>query len=145
MQSLTVPGTLDSLSAIADFVKSASVAANLDKKAAYSLRLAVDEIATNIIVHGYEEAGLTGDLYLMYDLDDSSVSITIEDTGAVYDLNQHLLPEEEALKQPLEQRQIGGLGIYLAIQGVDRFIYQRDRDRNRNTFVMNRPTAVQSN
>jgi anti-sigma regulatory factor (Ser/Thr protein kinase) len=55
------------------------------------------------------------------------------------------LPEEEALKQPLEQRQIGGLGIYLAIQGVDRFIYQRDSDRNRNTFVMNRPTAVQSN
>ncbi|MBW4578367.1 MAG: ATP-binding protein [Tildeniella nuda ZEHNDER 1965/U140] len=138
MQSLTVPGTLDSLSAIADFIKTAAATAGLDKKASYRLRLAVDEIATNVIVHGYEEAGLEGVLDLTFDVDEKALTFGIEDTGAAYDPHQHLLPEEDALKLPLEQRQVGGLGIYLALQGVDKFIYERDGDRNRNTFVMNR-------
>ena len=57
MESLTVSGTLDSLKTIAAYVLSAAENAGLEKKPAYKLRLAVDEIATNIIVHGYEEAG----------------------------------------------------------------------------------------
>ncbi|MDX2239954.1 MAG: ATP-binding protein [Leptolyngbyaceae cyanobacterium bins.302] len=142
MQFLSVPGTLDSLGAIADFIKAAAAEAGLDKKATYQLRLAVDEIATNIIVHGYEEAGLEGTVYLTYNVDDKALTFTIEDTGAAYDPHQHLLPEEDALHQPLEQRQIGGLGIYLALKGVDKFIYEREGDRNRNTFVMNRPPST---
>jgi len=140
MESLSVPGTLDSLSEIADFVKSATVAAGLDKKAAYKLRLAVDEIATNIIVHGYEEAELEGHLQLFSELDDKTLTIVIEDIGAAYDPLQHMLPQDEHLQLPLEQRQMGGLGIYLVLQGVDKFIYERQGDRNLNTFVMNRPT-----
>ncbi len=142
MQSLTVPGTLDSLSAIADFIKTAAAAAGLDKKATYRLRLAVDEIATNVIVHGYEEAGLEGTVDLSFDVDDNALTFMVKDVGAAYDPHQHLLPEEDALKQPLEQRQVGGLGIYLALKGVDKFIYERDGSVNRNTFVMNRPSAA---
>lgn len=142
MQSLTVPGTLDSLSAIADFVMTAAKQAGLDKKATYRLRLAVDEIATNIIVHGYEEANHEGDVNLLLDIDDKSLNLTLEDTGIAYDPNQHLLPEEAALKLPLEQRPTGGLGIYLALQGVDKFIYERIGNKNRNTIVMNRPESL---
>jgi anti-sigma regulatory factor (Ser/Thr protein kinase) len=141
MQSLTVPGTLDSLSPIADFVVAAAKQAGLDKKAAYRLRLAVDEIATNIIVHGYEEANHAGDVNLLLDIDDKSLTLTLEDTGVAYDPNQHLIPEADALKLPLEQRPTGGLGIYLALQGVDKFIYERAADKNRNTVIMNRPVA----
>jgi serine/threonine-protein kinase RsbW len=141
MQSLTVPGTLDSLSPIADFVVAAAQQAGLDKKAAYRLRLAVDEIATNIIVHGYEEANHEGDVNLLLDIDDKSLTLTLEDTGVAYDPNQHLIPEADALKLPLEQRPTGGLGIYLALQGVDKFIYERAANKNRNTVIMNRPVA----
>ncbi len=143
MESLSVPGNLDSLGAIADFVKTAAAAAGLDKKATYKLRLAVDEVATNIIVHGYEESGLEGHLQILAELDDKTLTIVVEDIGAAYDPLQHMLPEDEHLKQPLEQRQMGGLGIYLVLQGVDKFIYERQRDRNLNTFVMNRPTTAE--
>ncbi|MEQ8963773.1 MAG: ATP-binding protein, partial [Coleofasciculus sp. C2-GNP5-27] len=61
LEPLTVSGTLDSLGAIAQYVLQAAQAANLDKKASYNLRLAVDEIATNIIIHGYEDVGLEGE------------------------------------------------------------------------------------
>jgi len=141
MQSLTVPGTLDSLRPVADFVVAAAQQVELDKKAAYRLRLAVDEIATNIIVHGYEEANHEGDVNLLLDIDDKSLTLTLEDTGVAYDPNQHLIPEADALKLPLEQRPTGGLGIYLALQGVDKFIYERAANKNRNTVIMNRPVA----
>lgn len=141
MESLTVPGNLDSLSAIAQYVMSAADAAGLDKKASYKLRLAVDEVATNIIIHGYEENNVHGDVHLMADLDDLSLTISIEDTALAFDPFPKLSLEEEKINLPMEQRPIGGLGVYLAIQGVDKFFYERVGDRNRNTFVVKRTTA----
>ena len=61
---LSVPAKLESLSKVGEYVLKAAEAANLDKKAAYHLRLAVDEMATNAIVHGYEKANLEGNLYM---------------------------------------------------------------------------------
>jgi serine/threonine-protein kinase RsbW len=68
MESLTVPGTLDSLKAIANYVMAAAEKAGLEKKEAYKLRLAIDEIASNIIIHGYEEADRSGNIDLSVDL-----------------------------------------------------------------------------
>jgi serine/threonine-protein kinase RsbW len=35
----------------------------------------------------------------------------------------------------MEQRPIGGLGVFLAIRGVDQFQYERVGDRNRSIFT----------
>lgn len=139
MEPLTVPGTLDSLKAVAQYVVAASTAAGLDKKTTYRLRLAIDEIATNIVIHGYEETGREGSIYLFTDIDAQTLTVTLEDQGIPYNPNTRAEPED--LSQPIEQRQIGGLGVYLAIQGVDKFLYEYEGDRNRNIFVMNRPVA----
>jgi serine/threonine-protein kinase RsbW len=139
MDPLTVPGTLDSLAAIAEYVKAASAAAGLDKKTSYRLRLAVDEIATNIITHGYAEAGLVGTVNLRAEIDEKTLAISIEDTGMAYDPRQRKPPDD--LDLPLEQRQMGGLGVYLGIQNVDEFLYERVGHRNRNTLIMNRPAV----
>ena len=136
MESLTVPGKLDSLRTIAEYVMNASKTAGLERKAAYNLRLAVDEIATNIIIHGYEEAGCEGNVALQADLNEKSLKITLEDTGSRYDPTKK--DPQDDLDLPLEERQIGGLGVYLAIQGVDQFSYERVGDRNRNIFVVHR-------
>lgn len=136
MDSLTVPGTLSSLSTIAQYVMDAASIAGLDKKTAYRLRLAVDEVATNIIVHGYEEVGQTGDVDLQAVLTDEALTISLEDTGRRFDPTQTPLPTN--LDEPLETRAVGGLGVYLTLQGVDRFQYERVGDRNRNIFVVKR-------
>jgi anti-sigma regulatory factor (Ser/Thr protein kinase) len=135
MENLTVAGTLDSLDAIAKYVMAVAAATGLDKKTSYNLRLAVDEIATNIIIHGYEEAGREGVLDLQAFVDEQTLTISIKDTGVPYNPNQRLTPDD--LDQPLEQRKIGGLGVYIAIQGVDKFIYERVEDRNHNIFIVN--------
>ncbi|HEY9621021.1 MAG TPA: anti-sigma regulatory factor [Crinalium sp.] len=142
MQSLTVSGTLDSLKPIADFVLAAATTIGLDKKATYKLRLAVDEIATNIILHGYEEAGLEGDIQLSVAIDHQKLEITLEDHAIPYDPARTECVEAAELQRPLEERRMGGLGVYLAIQGVDQFRYERVGDRNRNIFTVSRPQAA---
>ncbi|MEM9926069.1 MAG: ATP-binding protein [Cyanobacteria bacterium P01_D01_bin.50] len=135
MNSLRVSGELESLEKLSSYIITAAKKANLDKKATYKLRLAVDEIATNIVIHGYEEAGIQGDIVCQAELNEKALSIYLEDTGAEYDATQQEQPLD--LYKPLGERHIGGLGVYLAINGVDKYIYERLGNVNRNIFVVN--------
>lgn len=136
MEPLTVPGTLDSLALVRAWVDRAAEAAGLARRASYRLRQAVDEIATNVVTHGYDEAGLRGELRLEAHIDDDALTIALEDTGVPFDAGGAARPSD--LEAPLERRRVGGLGIYLTVTGVDEFRYQRVRDRNRNVFVVRR-------
>jgi anti-sigma regulatory factor (Ser/Thr protein kinase) len=118
----------------------AAVAANIEKADAYRLRLSVDEVVTNIVVHGYEEAGRSGDITICATIDDQALVISVEDSAIPFDPRQ--IPTPADLDKPLEERDIGGLGIFLAIEGVDEFQYERVNDRNRNTFIVRRKTAA---
>jgi anti-sigma regulatory factor (Ser/Thr protein kinase) len=133
MKPSTVPATLDSLGAIADYVMTAAATAGLGKRASYHLRLAVDELVTNIIVHGHTEAGLQGTIELRADIDEEALTIALEDAGMAYDPRQAPAPDTST---PLEERPIGGLGVYLAIRSVDEFLYERVGDRNRTILKM---------
>jgi anti-sigma regulatory factor (Ser/Thr protein kinase) len=118
-RTLTLPGDLSSLDPIADLVIEYAQLAGLGKHAAYQLRLAVDEIATNIIVHGYQEQGIEGAVVVSANLDERSLSITLEDSGPKFDPRQRDIEKVEAdFSKSLEERQIGGLGIYFAMRPV---------------------------
>ena len=134
MEPLILPGTLDSLSEIGAYVLAAASQARLEKKIAYRLRLAVDEIATNAIVHGYDRIGKDGELVVSAEIGDGIVTIIMEDTGPAYDPCK--TPSPDDLDQPLDDRDIGGLGVFLAIQGVDEFRYDWENGTNRNIFTM---------
>jgi serine/threonine-protein kinase RsbW len=138
MKPMTVPATLDSLGAIAEYVLAAAASAGLDKRASYNLRLAVDEIVTNIIIYGYADADPQGALELSADIDDGTLTVSVEDSGVAYDPRQAPVPDTSL---PLEERPIGGLGVYLAMKSVDEFLYERVGDRNRSTFKMLLPST----
>ncbi len=144
MELKSFPGTLDSLSSIRQYVTSAAQSAGLDKKTAYGLCLAVDEIATNIIVHGYEEAGRSGVLDIRAEMDSRNLTVIIEDDGIPFDPRDSKLPSSEDLGKSIENRPIGGLGVFLAFDGVDEFKYERSGGRNRNIFVVHRQTHTGS-
>lgn len=131
MEPLRAPGILDSLAKIKEYVRKAAEKVNLNEKACYKLVLAVDEIATNAINYGYAEC--IGYLYLQADIDEKSLTITMEDMGVQFDPSKLDNPD---FTQPLEERKIGGIGVYLAIHSVDRFTYEWIDNRNRNIFIM---------
>jgi serine/threonine-protein kinase RsbW len=136
MTPLTVPGTLDSLTLIRQHVWAAAANAGIDRKRTYRLELAVDEVASNIINHGYIEAGRTGDITVRAAMSAEALTITLEDTGEPFD--PRCLERPEQLDLPLAERPIGGLGVFLAIENVDEFCYEYADEHNRNIFVMKR-------
>ncbi|SFC36783.1 ATP-binding protein [Spirosoma endophyticum] len=136
MERKTFPGTLDSLEGIRQEVKEESQRVGLSKKATYNLLLAIDEIATNIIMHGYEENDKSGVIDLQIDHRDNQIEVTLEDDAPPFDPLQHTLPTEEFFNKPLEERPIGGMGIHLTINAVDKFRYEFANQRNRNIFVV---------
>ncbi|OGO13104.1 MAG: hypothetical protein A2032_00840 [Chloroflexi bacterium RBG_19FT_COMBO_49_13] len=138
MQSLTVPGKLDSLEKIGKYIMLAAKNAGLEKARTYKLRLAVDEIVTNIINYGYLRAGLEGVISIEAEIDEHALTITLDDTSGYFDPTLKPPPPPEYFTQPLEERSIGGWGVYLAIQSVDQFHYQRIQDHNHNIFIMYR-------
>jgi anti-sigma regulatory factor (Ser/Thr protein kinase) len=138
MESLTVEASLEALSAIGAFVREAAAEAGLDSRATYRLRLAVDEMATNIIVHGrpFDHSG-DAQVLLTADIDDTTLTITLEDSGPAFNPLEHQTPDQ-FLDKPIDERPIGGLGVFLAIRGVDEFQYERLADRNRSKFIVRR-------
>jgi serine/threonine-protein kinase RsbW len=138
MQPIIVPGNLESLEKIGKYVLQAAENAGIERKRAYRLRLAVDEIATNIINYGYLQSGLEGLITVHANLDEQALTITLDDTSGHFDPTLKPAPAQDAFIQPLEERKNGGWGVYLAIQSVDQFRYQRVQDHNQNIFVMYR-------
>ncbi len=136
MKPLTFSATLDALSSIGEYVIAATDKAGLGQKQAYHLRLAVDEIATNVIVHSCPKSEPKPLLRLRVDLNEQDLAIILEDTGLPFDPHQTTLPND--LHCSLEKRKIGGFGIYLALKWVDQLRYERVGVWNRNIFVMKR-------
>ena len=141
MQPLTLPGTLDALQPIRDYVKDLAKGAGLDESAVYNLCLAVDEIATNVVLHGYEESGLSGDLVIQGNVEADKLTVQLHDRGKSYDPKKHSLPDEAALSRPLDEREIGGLGIALALDGVDDLQYETNAQGNTHRFIVKAPNA----
>jgi phosphoserine phosphatase RsbU/P len=136
MDAITLPGTLDALSPIREYVKKAAAAAGLGHAATYNLMLAVDEIATNVVLHGYQEAGLQGDISVAASLQDDRLVIRLCDNGQSWDPNTHRGPDDERLFKELADRPIGGLGIMLAKDGVDDLQYESTEKGNVHHFVV---------
>jgi serine/threonine-protein kinase RsbW len=140
---LTVTGNADqlgaSLQALRDFVVEASNRAGLEKQAMSRLRLAVDEVATNIILYGYRDANRKGDVIIESALSDESLRVSLIDSAIEFNpMDDHTLPTADELNDPLEDRDIGGLGIYLVIRNVDEFRYDYIDGKNYNHFIMKR-------
>lgn len=138
LQAITLPGNLDALEPMVAYLAEISAKAGLDKKAGYKLRLAVDEIVTNIIVHGYGDAGLTGEVEVRSRIENQQLTIVVDDHATPYDPFTTQKPD---MTSDWEQRQMGGFGVYFAQVNVDEFRYEFVDNHNRNTFVVNLPRA----
>ncbi|MFB6564243.1 ATP-binding protein [Streptomyces sp. NPDC056400] len=129
---LEVPATVGALGEIASFVLRLAAAAGLDKGAAYRLRLAVDELATNVVMHGYRGGG--GRITVRGRSGSGRVQIVIEDTAPPFDPVEGCLPPAHGV--PPQDRRIGGLGIHLALTSVDEFGYAHRDGRNISTLTV---------
>lgn len=125
------PAQLNQLEAISEFVTAAARQAHMGERDIFAVQMAVDEAATNIIVHGYQEReGATLSIACWKEAD--GLVIEIRDRGRPFDPCD--VPEPD-LHTPLEERREGGLGIFLMRRMMDRIEFSRQGDENVLTMV----------
>ena len=127
-----LPASLASLDEVAGYIRALADQAGLPARDAHRLRLAADELVTNIVVHG--DADREGSLILDGGVDREQVWLRIQDEGEPFDPRTGLRPPEDGV--PLSDRRIGGLGIYLALSPLDDFRYELTAGRNTSTLVV---------
>ncbi len=62
METRSFPGNVDSLDPLRELHRRLAQQAGLSKKSTYNLKVAIDEIATNIILYGYEREKIDGNI-----------------------------------------------------------------------------------
>ncbi len=98
----------------------------LSSKTRSLVRLALEEMITNVIKYGYD-SGTEGEIRVSVDVAANGVNISIEDDGREFN---PLTCEIPPLDQDLTQRPLGGLGIHIVRNKVDDMSYHRRDRRN---------------
>ena len=119
---ICVCSKLTNLPEIAEFVGERAKAAGLDENQVFEVQMAIDEAATNSMQHAYEGRG-NGELRVCCFIEGNAFVVRITDFGAPFDPGQ--VPEPD-LSVPLEDRPIGGLGLYLMRRLMDDVEFQSD-------------------
>jgi serine/threonine-protein kinase RsbW len=125
---ITRAAYLESLKDFRVFIKEhcASIPGVTDENL-YDVQLAVDEACTNVISHGY--AGLDpGSIILDLDIEPEKIVVTLTDFGHSFEPSSAPMPDVNA---PLEERELGGFGLFLIQQSMDDMNYQVTEDGNK--------------
>ena len=127
---LEVENSLDNLAVISDFVADALSHFGADNSTINRVQLVIDEAATNVIKYAY--SGGVGRLKLSLELVGDDLVINLIDWGTPFDPNSIPPPDLEA---DVDNRKIGGLGIYFMRKLMDQVDYTFDPNQgNRLTM-----------
>jgi serine/threonine-protein kinase RsbW len=117
--TLRVSAELKNLAVIRRHVSEAAANLRAGESAIDDMIQAVDESATNIIVHGYD--GQPGAIEIEVAREGDALLVRIRDHAPPFDPTTYPPPD---LTVPLEQRRYGGLGIHLTRECTDAMIYR---------------------
>jgi anti-sigma regulatory factor (Ser/Thr protein kinase) len=132
-ESLTieVKNTRDAIAPAAERAEAWLLAYDPPPNALYLVPLAIEEIVTNCIHYGYDDAG-EHTIVILLSVADQTLTMTVVDDGHEFD---PLARETPDLTLAAEDRPIGGLGIHLLRNLADNVAYERRDGMNRLTLT----------
>lgn len=122
---------LDALGELRDFAEQAARYSGLSHEDVFAFKLAAEELCANIIQYGYEGAD-PGLISIFFELEGQAARLTIRDNGMYFSPDQAKSPDLEA---DWEEKEIGGMGLYLVKELMDRVTYEQTVE-NLNQFVL---------
>jgi|JFJP01.1.fsa_nt_gi anti-sigma regulatory factor (Ser/Thr protein kinase) len=130
---IEIRNNLQEIARIGEILEDFGQKYNVSTKVVHTLYLAIDELVTNTISYGYPDKTLhiiTLDLTLTK----TDFTIVIRDDGEEFDPNN--APEPD-LNSSVENRRVGGLGIHLVKNLLNKFEYKRINKMNVVTLMKN--------
>lgn len=127
MKELTINATVESIPEVTAFVDGQLEALDCPIKAQMQIDIAIDELFSNIAHYAYHPGVGPATVRVEVVEDPMAVVITFIDEGVPYD---PLSTEDPDTSLSAEERQIGGLGIYMVKKSMDEVGYEYKEGRN---------------
>ena len=124
MKELAIEAKIENLDAVLDFVGAELEAADCPMKAQTQIAIVVEEIFVNIAHYAYGSE--TGGAVIRVAAGDE-VAIEFEDKGKPYN---PLEKDDPDITLAAEEREIGGLGVFMVKKMMDTVEYRREDDKN---------------
>lgn len=129
--SLTLIAKIESLGAFTQFARQGGLEAALPAERLNELDLLIEEILMNVFRYGYPPSE-PGTVTVSYRVPaPGELLLEVADQGREFNLFNKAMPD---LTLDLEDRPIGGLGIFLIKQYAEPLDYRREQGWNRLTF-----------
>lgn len=127
MKEITVTALIQNIQTVSDFVDEQLDALNCPMKARMQLNIAIDELFGNIAHYAYQPG--TGPATVRVEVleDPLSVILTFIDRGIAFNPLQSTDPDTSL---SADERDIGGLGIYMVKKSMDEITYEYKEGQN---------------
>ncbi len=127
MNEITVTATIENINAVTEFVDRQLEELDCPIKTQTQIDIAIDELFSNIVHYAYSPN--VGDATVRVDVGEnpSSVIITFIDAGKPYNPLQKTDPD---ITLGINDREIGGLGIFLVKKSMDEMTYEYTNGQN---------------
>lgn len=136
--SLRIAADVKNLVILRRFVEGAAARGGGDPEAIADMLIAMNEAATNIILHGYQ--GRPGIVEVEVGYNGDALVVALRDRAPEFDLTSAPPPD---VTLPLERRPLGGMGVHMMRQLTDELIHRTTTD-GRNELILVRKDARKS-
>lgn len=129
---LKLPARMDSLEAFAGFIEQTCEALHIRDPLIMKLKLAAEELLVNVVRYAYTKAGGEGAIEMRCGMaDPETFCMAILDQGTPF--NPLLAPQPD-LDDDIDNRPVGGLGVFLVREMADHLDYTRENGTNAVLF-----------
>ncbi|MCR4941039.1 MAG: ATP-binding protein [Treponemataceae bacterium] len=133
-KKLDVEAVIENLPKVLDFIDRNLEELECGMKAQTQIDISVEELFVNIANYAYPEGVGKAEITFEFDAESSRVSISLIDSGIPF--NPLSKPDPD-ISLSAEERQIGGLGIYMVKKYMDELLYAFVDDQNIITLKKN--------
>lgn len=130
-KTLSFPVSEQAYKSLVDFLKKELVENGCPDKTLSQIIVAVEELYSNVVFHGYPKGGL-GNFSIKIIPDNNKVTLIMKDDATPFN---PLIVKAPDITLSAEEREIGGLGIYIVKETMDEFHYERINEKNVVTIV----------
>lgn len=127
MEKLTVEATVENLPQVTDFIIESLEEKNCPPKILMQMELVIEELFVNVAHYAYHPD--KGKCTVIKEFEESprALIMTLIDSGIPYNPLEH---EDPDTSLGVEEREIGGLGIFLVKKNVDAISYEYKEGQN---------------
>ena len=130
-KKLVLKNEISEINKLAAFIENLGEELGLSPDMVFSLNLVLEEAVSNVILYAYSKEEQQ-EIVLTADKSDKNLTFVLTDAGKEFDPTQ--VPDADVTLSA-EERQIGGLGIFLVRQIMNEVKYQRVDGKNVLTLV----------